>query len=186
MIELAANALRDVQGRSVQALSQTFILDSIAPTVGYSSIGAGDTVNLDLWGTLDYTVRFSEALLPLDDDAISLYSAYTEDTYWPASSTTTLTEDGKTEITFHFQDLPTGDYTLTLIASALRDLAGNGPGGRRYDHHVQRHRPEPHQPVRSAAPGEPGPTGPGQWRPSRRTSRKTSGQSPSLPATPSA
>ena len=116
-------SLVGLSGGVLAASSQTFTLDTVAPTVVASSIAAGGTVAA---GPLTYTATFSEPMLAANLDAsdVALYGKLTGTSYTPAS--VAFSADN-TVLTVTYAALPESTYTLTLLTGTGRfqDAAGN-------------------------------------------------------------
>lgn len=122
-LEIAAGAVTSVSGLAVEAFSAHFDYDATNPWVTDSTITEGDAVPP---GLVVYEVGFSEELATEDLGAedVTLVDAvsglnYSPDAfdYDPSLSQATITYD----------NLPEGNYTLTLLTSAeaFRDRRGN-------------------------------------------------------------
>jgi hypothetical protein len=122
-VEIAAGAITSLSGQGLEAFSATFDYDATNPTVIASSISEGEVVAP---GSLVYEVQFSEELategLGAEDVALvdSIRGASVPAdafVYDPGTSTATVT----------YNNLPEGNYTLTLLtsATAFRDRRGN-------------------------------------------------------------
>ena len=115
-LKLAAGALQDVSGQSNGLETCTFLLDTTAPTIVYSSIGQTQTdpVELGLGGTLDYTLHFSEAMDPSTDVWQGDLAGQTRPTgynYWPAWYSYGDLPDGQYQRGYHFTRTAQGFLT---------------------------------------------------------------------------
>lgn len=128
-VEVAAGAITSLSGRSLEAFNATFDYDATNPTVTASSLSEGQVVAP---GTLVYQVQFSEELATagLGAEDVTLVEAFSGLAWSPAG----FAYDPATSVaTITFDDLPEGQFTLTLLtsATAFRDrrdnlLDGNG------------------------------------------------------------
>ena len=126
-VELAAGAVQDLHGQWNQAFTMSFAVDSISPVVVDSSISPSDILAP---GSLTYTAHFSEDLneYALGADDVRLVDQSTGTRYQPDSFNYSTSSDA---LTVHFNAVPEGVYTLTLISSdyGFRDVIGNRLNG---------------------------------------------------------
>jgi len=111
----AAGSVTDVHGNPLQAMSGSFSIDNLPPTVVASSVQQGDVLGT---GALTYTVTFSKAMLVgnLDASDVTLLGTLRNVSY--AATSLSYSPDGRT-LTVKYANLPEDSYTLTL-------LSGNG------------------------------------------------------------
>ena len=126
-VELAAGVVQDLHGQWNQAFTMSFAVDSISPVVVDSSISPSDILAP---GSLTYTAHFSEDLneYALGAEDVRLVDESTGTLYHPDSFNYSTASDA---LTVHFNALPEGAYTLTLISSdyGFRDVFGNRLNG---------------------------------------------------------
>ncbi len=124
-LRVAAGAIRDVQGRPVEALTATFTLDSTPPTVVATTPADGAPVD---HGHVVATVTFSEPLdaAALDEGDFQLVD-HVGDTYAPAAWSYDTNAD---TLTVEYASLPEALFSLVLYGGAdqVADVAGNGFG----------------------------------------------------------
>ena len=125
-IQIAAGAITNLQGVSLEPFSSQFELDTIAPRVISSSIQENDILPV---GSLSYTVQFDQELnaANLDESDISLI----DDDANSYAPTNLNYSPGTSSLTVDFADLPEGRYTMTLFSGdgMFEDLAGNDLDG---------------------------------------------------------
>ena len=126
-VELAAGVVQDLHGQWNQAFTMSFAVDSISPVVVDSSISPSDILAP---GSLTYTAHFSEDLneYALGAEDVRLVDESTGTLYHPDSFNYSTSSDA---LTVHFNALPEGAYTLTLISSdyGFGDVFGNRLNG---------------------------------------------------------
>jgi ELWxxDGT repeat protein len=125
-LSIAAGAIQDLQGTSINAFNSLFYLDFTAPRVIASTLLSGDVVAP---GSLLYTMQFSEPLLDagLDFSDVLLLGERTgvcapTALYYDAASTT---------LTLRFVGAADDRYTLTFRSGdgQFEDVAGNNLDG---------------------------------------------------------
>ena len=121
-VSMAGGAVTSLAGPGVAAFSGTFTFDVTPPKVVSSSISDGNVVQA---GTVVYQAGFSEAMSTdgLGPEDVTLVDSLSGDAFTADS----VTYDGGTDtVTVTYNNLPEGDYTLTLLSTtdAFRDVAG--------------------------------------------------------------
>lgn len=122
-VSLAAGSLTSVSGTPLDAFEATFALDTTGPVVVSTSIVDGSVVDA---GPLTVYITFNEALATEElgwEDA-TLVEALSGATMHPSQ----VSYDPETyTVVLSFDDLPDGNYTLTLLSptSGFRDVVGN-------------------------------------------------------------
>jgi hypothetical protein len=122
-VSLAAGSLTSVSGTPLEGFEQTFILDTTGPVVASTSIADGAIVEA---GPLTVHITFNEALATeeLAPEDVTLVEAVSGATMNP----NLISYDPETyTVALSFDELPEGNYTLTLLSSTsgFRDMVGN-------------------------------------------------------------
>jgi hypothetical protein len=116
-IAIAAGALSNIHGTSVDAFAETIFIDNLPPTVVATSIEEGAVLPI---GSLTYQVTFSEPIVTAGVSASSfdLHGDFRNIHYTPTSFSFDATN---TVLTIHYASLPDDRYTITLFSSAFKD-----------------------------------------------------------------
>ena len=123
IVSMDAGSLTSLSGMPLEAFTASFDSDSTSPRVATSSVAEGDVVPV---GALVYRVGFSEQLAT---DQLGPEDVVLQETVSGASVVPDAFayDPGTSVLTLTYDNLPEGDYTLRLLASAtgFRDRRGN-------------------------------------------------------------
>ena len=103
------DAYYDMVGKAGLEATTTFTVDTIRPTVTINSVPATDS------GAFMATFTFSEAVTGFTASDVAITNG--------TASALTEARDG---LQWHVRIIPTGDYSVSLPADRVTDLAGNG------------------------------------------------------------
>jgi hypothetical protein len=113
----------DVHGRPLDAYQGDFSFDNLGPRIIGSSIQESDALSS---GTIDYVVTFNKQLdaSHLNNADFMLHGTVRGSNLTPASFTY---DPAASVLTLHYVNVPSDQYTLTLVSGAnnIVDLAGN-------------------------------------------------------------